>query len=167
MAIQDRGISGVLSDNDIRQQILQRWAAAGIGERHVYVMVREGRVLVSGAVTNRDIRADAIEGAWRVESVRQVINEVEIQPGYNVGRFVRDVALVQLVQARLQAGLALRSVNVSVDCVDGVVFLLGTAFTEAEAATAGRLAAQVPGVRRVANHVITIDSPLRTAPRPA
>jgi len=78
-AMQDRGVRGAVTDNAIALEITHYWFQKS--ERlfaAVQTQIYEGRVLVSGAVTDPDMRAEAIRLAWQAKGVREIINEIEI-----------------------------------------------------------------------------------------
>jgi osmotically-inducible protein OsmY len=136
-ALQDRGVKGAASDLAIRGEINDMWLKDRHGQafmRDLNLQVQEGRVLVSGEVATADMRADAIQLAWKASGVREVLNEVEV--GVN-------------------------SLNYSVESYNGVVFLLGVAQDQTELNRVLQLARNIGAVKKVVNHVLLKDDPRR------
>src|SRR5439155_7857126 len=104
-------------DNNLRVAINQRWLDSGIITDNLYLQIWEGRVLVSGAVSDPVVRADAIQTAWQAEGVREVINEVEVVERYGVRGYVRDVRTTQEINARLLLARDIASINYLVEVV--------------------------------------------------
>jgi osmotically-inducible protein OsmY len=78
-ASQDRGIKGAANDTAIRAEINHYWLQKD--EKlftNCNLQIHEGRVLVTGAVKDADVRAEAIQLAWKAKGVREVINEIEV-----------------------------------------------------------------------------------------
>src|SRR5690242_14022608 len=51
-AMRERGLSGAARDTNLRVAINQRWLDSGIITDNLYLQIWEGRVLVSGAVSD-------------------------------------------------------------------------------------------------------------------
>ena len=76
-AMQERGVKGAANDTAIRAEINHYW----LEKDHkmwmgLNLQVYERRVLVSGTTPTEDVRAEAIQLAWKAKNVREVINEI-------------------------------------------------------------------------------------------
>lgn len=167
-AAQERGVKGAVSDTGIRAEINHNWLQKDHALFiHLNLQVYEGRVLVSGAVTSPDTRADAIQLAWKAKGVREVINEIEVTDQGGLGAYARDSVIVNELRGRLLFAKDVNSVNYSIEAVNGVVYLLGVAQSQAELDKVLDIARNVRYVRRVVSHVLMKDDPRRFAPAPA
>jgi osmotically-inducible protein OsmY len=166
-AMRERGLSGAAHDNNLRVAINQRWLDSGIITDNLYLQIWEGRVLVSGAVSDPSVRADAIQAAWQVEGVREVINEVEVVERYGVRGYVRDTRTTQDINARLLLARDIASINYLVEVVRGRAFLLGVARDEGEHQRVLSVMRGVPGVSAIADYVLLRDDPRRYTVPPA
>lgn len=167
-AMQDRGIKGATTDTAIRAEINHQW----LEKDHkmwmaLNLQVYEGRVLVSGTVPNEDQRVDAIQLAWKAKNVREVINEVEVTNEGGVVNYARDTSISTQLSAQMLFAKEVQSVNYSVEVVNGVVYLLGVAQSQAELDRVLNIARNIGNVKRVISHVILRDDPKRFAPSPA
>lgn len=168
MAAQQRGLDGAARDTGIRAEINHYWLQS---DHETYMrltlQVWEGRVLVGGALPEARQRAEAIQLAWKAEGVREVINEVQIVPPRDIGRYARDLATELDITQRLTFTRDIDSINYSVEVVQGTVYLLGVARDQAELDRAIAVIREVPHVRRIANHVWLRDDPRRLRAAPA
>jgi osmotically-inducible protein OsmY len=161
-ASQERGIKGATSDTGIRAEINHYWLQKD--EKlflNCNLQIHEGRVLVTGAVKDADTRAEAIQLAWKAKGVREVINEIEVTNEGGVGAYARDTAIVTELRSRLLFAKDIDSVNYSIESVNGVVYMLGVAQSQAELDKALNIARNVNYVRRVVSHVLLKDDPRR------
>lgn len=162
LALQERGIKGAAQDTGIRAEINHLW----LQRDHAMLMalrlqVWEGRVLVAGTVLDEAQRAEAIDLARRAEGVREVIDEIEIVAYRGAGAFVRDEWLDTKIDLRLLLTRDIDSINYSIEAVNGAIYLLGTARDRSEIDRVVAVLRDVPGVRRIVNHVLTRDDPRR------
>jgi osmotically-inducible protein OsmY len=130
------------------------------------LQVYEARVLVSGTVPNEDQRSDAIQLAWKAKGVREVINEIEVSTEGGVVNYARDTSISAQLNAKLLFAKDVQSVNYSIEVVNGNIYLLGVAQTQAELDRVLDIARNIGNVKRVVSHVLLKDDPARFAPPP-
>lgn len=162
IALQERSAREAIGDGEIQLNL----NGALIGEnprlfRDVSSEVVEGRVLLAGAVQNREDRITAQRIAWSIKGVREVVNEISVGEDVTTASFIEDVWISGQLRARLIADPNISSVNYNIETVNGVVHLIGLARTGQELARVAEIASLVPGVRRVVSHVLTFDDPRR------
>jgi osmotically-inducible protein OsmY len=161
-ASQDRGIKGAANDTAIRAEINHYWLQKD--EKlftNCNLQIHEGRVLVTGAVKDADVRAEAIQLAWKAKGVREVINEIEVTNEGGVGAYARDTTIVTELRSKLLFAKDIQSVNYSIEAVNGTVYMLGVAQDQVELDKAINIARNVSYVRRVVSHVLMKDDPRR------
>lgn len=169
VALQDRGIKGASQDLAIRAQINDLWFKDPNGQafmRDLNLQVQEARVLVSGEVATADMRADAIQLAWKASGVREIINEVEVGNTGGLRTYWNDSKIVRELEGRMLLEREVTSPNYSVESYNGVVFLLGVAQDQTELNRVLQLARNISGVKKVVNHVLLRDDPRRFRPAP-
>jgi len=167
-ALQERGVKGAASDIGIRSEIVHYWSQAD--QRYLSdlnLQIYEGRVLVSGEVANEELRAQAIQLAWKAKGVREVINEVEVGGAGGVGTYWRDSLIVRELDFRLLATKGVPYNDVSIECFNGVVFLLGVADSQEQIDGASNVARNIKNVRKVVNYMLLKSDPRRFQPAPA
>jgi osmotically-inducible protein OsmY len=161
-AMQDRGVRGAVTDNAIALEINHYWFQKS--EKlfsAVQTQIYEGRVLVSGAVTDPDMRAEAIRLAWQAKGVREIINEIEITDEGGLKAYAKDTWAAGELRSRLLFARAVNSSNYSVEVVNGTVYLLGVFTDAAEHDRVLGIARSQSNIRRVVSHVIARDDPRR------
>lgn len=166
-ALQERGFAGTANDNGIALEINHLWLQRS--EKMfaaLQTQIYEGRVLVSGAVTDPDMRAEAIQLVWKAKGVREVLNEIEVTTEGGLGAYAKDTWSANELRTRLLFARGVNSINYSVEVVNGTVYMLGVATDQAEHDRALNIARNLANVRRVVSHVITRDDPRRTRPPP-
>jgi osmotically-inducible protein OsmY len=162
--LQERGVKGAASDLAIRAEINDLWLKDRHGQafmRDLNLQVQEGRVLVSGEVATADMRADAIQLAWKASGVREVLNEVEVGDTGGLRTYWTDSKIVRELEGRMLLERGVSSPNYSVESYNGVVFLLGVAQDQTELNRVLQLARNIGSVKKVVNHVLLKDDPRR------
>ncbi|SBV98093.1 hypothetical protein KL86DPRO_11329 [uncultured delta proteobacterium] len=144
--------TGKIDDDDIED------AVERAVERYedVSVDVDEGVVTLSGEVVSESDRENAITAARDVAGVRTVQDQMQVagSGSQTVGKYFDDAGITTAVKGKLLAEKGLSSFKISVDTIDGVVTLTGDVKTQAQVDTAGAVARQVDGVKRVDNKVL-------------
>ena len=154
-AAQERTVGNAIDDALIQTQVAERWF------RHNEPMfqaldltVVEGRVLITGALQDPDLRVDAVRLAWQVEGVHEVINEIQLtDESEGIRGFARDVRIANELRAKLTFDREVSAVNYSVDTVGGVIYLMGVAQNQAELQRVVGHARNIESVRRVVSYV--------------
>lgn len=152
-AFDERGIKVVAQDTatstKIRARLLDRPDNLF---RDVGVEVHDSRVLMTGRVASEDMRADAINIAWSVENVGDVINEINVSPNP-----LSDIANDSWITTKLKSALTfdgdVLAINYAIETVGGVIYLIGIAQDQAELDRVIAHARDIKYVKRVVNHV--------------
>lgn len=121
----------------------------------------EGRLLLTGTVRSQ---ADAIaieDKAARIDSVREVINELEVLPKTTIGQGARDAFIDQKLETALIADTGVAAGNYRVLVSQGTVYLLGVAQGPNELRRVVGQAQAIEGVNEVVSHVIYVRDPRR------
>lgn len=162
-AVEDRGISGAISDTKIRAQINDLWFRSDIEMfRKVDLTILEGRVMLTGVVATEKARAEAVRLAWQASGVKDVYDDVEVVPN---GEATIDKATDTWIEEKLNTKLLfdkkIENVNYAVDVVDGVVYVMGIAQSQDELDRVIAYARDIANVKRVVSHVVLKTSPQR------
>ncbi len=153
-ASQDRTIGNAIDDKTVWAKIKDQYIQSPNRQllSGVNVEVIQGRVLLSGSVDTQDSSVKAVELTWKVNGVKEVINEIQVRKK-SAKNFALDSWVTTQVKSRLLANENVRSINYHVETVNGVVYLFGLAKTQSELEAATRAAATVPEVKKVVSHV--------------
>ncbi|MCY4431550.1 MAG: BON domain-containing protein [Rhodospirillales bacterium] len=127
----------------------------------VSVLVVEGRILLTGTVDTEDIRTKAFELATQTEGAIEVMNEIQVAPGYGMTTRLNDTWISTEIRARLLAALGADQIDFWTTTHDSVVYLVGIAENEAEVQQVTDVARNVKGVKKVVNYIILRNDPRR------
>ena len=155
-AVQERGVSGTIDDTKIRADINTAWIRHDTQMfRKVDLNVYEGRVMLTGVVLNADQRDEAVRLTWQVSGVREVLNEIMIDPaGQGVMDFSHDTWIQEKLQTKLLFDRDIKNVNYQINVVAGVIYVLGVAQDQAEYERVLAQASNISGVKRVISHIL-------------
>src|SRR5690242_18849683 len=100
-----------------------------------------------------ELRAQAAQVASQIPGVRAIYNEIEVAPGEGAWASVKDTWISAQIRSNLVFSSQVRSVNYTIDTVNGSVYLIGSARTQAELDRVTDAARGVPYVKRVVSYV--------------
>ncbi|MFQ5958277.1 MAG: BON domain-containing protein [Alphaproteobacteria bacterium] len=153
-ATEERTANDVFNDTKIRLALKQHLFNADIDLfKDVDTIIYQRRVLLVGSVDTEAARVRAGELAAKPRGVREVINEIQVSEGGGVGSFVGNMVIEKMIQSAYFFDQMIDSANFRVRSVNGVVYLIGLAGSEAELDKALSTARTTKGVRRVVNYV--------------
>ena len=155
---EERSVGDAVDDLTIRAELNHLFFRDNVElYRDVSFSVVEGRVLLKGTVSTPENRIHALRIAWRAAGVREVINEIQVTDDSGILDYARDTWISAQLKAKLLVDGDVRSINYSVETVNGTVFLLGIAQDETELARVTEHARDIEDVKRVVSHVVMKD----------
>lgn len=161
-ASQERPISKAVSDAAIRSEINYKWGTHDLAlYRKVSLSVIEGRVVLTGSVINPQTRIDAARIAWQAHGVKEVINEIQVENWSGVMDRGRDEWIQAKIKSRLTLDSGVMSINYSIDCVNGTVYVMGIAQSQDELDRVINHIRDTAYVRSVVSYVRLKDDPAR------
>lgn len=160
---QERSVGNAIDDTGIMLQIKNLYARQDYKDllANVEIKVVEGRVLLTGNVDKPESQIEAVKLAWQVSSVKEVINEVQINDKSGFWNYTKDVWISTQVRTRLLFGKDIHNINYSVITVNQVVYLMGIAQNQEELNRATNVASSTSYVQRVVSYVRLKDDPRR------
>lgn len=159
VAAQERTAGAAAKDSAIHADIARRLLNTDTKLfQRVDISVTEGRVLLTGMVPAPQNRIDAARIAWQVDGVAEVINEIEVTDSSTLTDAARDSAISAQVRSRILFDRQIRSINYTIDTVNGRVHLLGIAQSQEELDRVIAHARDIPYVRGVVPHVRIKDA---------
>lgn len=161
-AAQERGLQTAVGDSRIQTELNHGWLQY---DKELFPAlgssVYEGRVLLTGIVRSEKERADIIAMAWKINGVREVINELIVDPSGRSGTFARDSWISAQLKSKLLFDKEVSSINYQVETVRHTIYLMGVAQNKAELDRVINYARNIEYVDRVVNHVLLKDDPRR------
>src|SRR5215469_12735025 len=153
-ANQERGVGGTFDDASIKTNIQNAWLQVNpLMQRDFDVTVYEGRVLLTGMSPNPELKAQAKQTAAQIPGVRVVYDEIEVAPSEGVGQSAKDTWISTQLKSKLTFDGQVRSVNYTIETVNGSVYLIGSARSQADLERVTETARKVPNVKRVVSYV--------------
>jgi osmotically-inducible protein OsmY len=160
---QERTVGNAVDDAGIFSKIKYKFSQQGTNDMfaNVEVKVVEGRVLLTGNVDQPETQIEAVNLAWQVEGVQEVINEIQVNDQSGFSNYARDVWVSTQVRSRLLFSKGIKSVNYSVVTVNQTVYLMGVAQDQTELDKATYVASTTAYVKKVVSYVRLKDDPRR------
>lgn len=163
-AVQERGLDGAIVDARIQATLNNGWLEYDKSLfPHLASSVYEGRVLLTGVVKTEDQRAEIVRQAHVIRGVREVINEILVDPSGTTGTFARDSWISTQLRTKLLFDRDVLAINYSVETVRHTVYLFGVAQDKQELDRVINYARNTEYVSRVVNHVLLKSDPRRRA----
>jgi osmotically-inducible protein OsmY len=153
-ANQERGVGGAADDLTIKTNIQNAWLQVNpLMQRDFNITVYEGRTLLTGTSPNPELKAQAKQVASQIPGVVAIYDEIEVAPSEGAWQSVRDTWISSQIRSNLVFASQVRSVNYTIETVNGSVYLIGSARTQAELDRVTETARNVPNVKRVVSYV--------------
>ncbi len=153
-AYQERGIEGAAKDLKVEALITELWINFDLKlPVKVGVEVYEGRVLLTGAVADPQMRADAVRLAWKASGVKDVINEIQVTGDSGIVDFTRDSWISTQLKIKLTFDEEVMAINYAIETVNGVIYLIGIAQNQKELDRVIAQGRNIPYVRNIISHV--------------
>lgn len=145
----DRRTSGIYVEDENIELKAANKIRTNLGEtQHVSVTSYNRNVLLTGQVTDADTKALAVSLLKEVENVRNITDEVTVNPKSTLSTRTNDTYITSKIKAKLVGDKRVSTNHVKVVTEDSSVFLMGLV-TQEEAAIAVDIARNVAGVTRV------------------
>jgi len=153
-AVQERGIKGKANDIKIEALILDQYVRMGLKlTTTIGVEVYEGRVLLTGATTDSRLSDQAVKLAWKVDGVKEVLNEIQTTKNTSATDYAQDTWITAQLKSKLTFDIEILAINYVVETVNGTVYLIGVGQNQAEIDRAVQHATGIKYVRKVISHV--------------
>lgn len=130
----------------------------------IKVKVIEGRVLLTGTLTDPDDRVSALRIVWSQRGVNEVINEINIDSSsdnFDIKNYTKDTWITTQAKSKILLTKNVKSINYSIDTVNQIVYVMGIAEDQEELSEVTRILGTIKGVSKVVSYVRMKDSNLR------
>jgi osmotically-inducible protein OsmY len=150
---QERGVQVAARDLSTKMRMRARLVTAGkdfvIG---INVDVYEGRMLLTGTLPNKELQAQAVSMAWKIDGVKDVINEIRTG-NTNFLDLGKDTWITTQLHSKITFDKKIFAINYSIKTVNGIIYLIGIAQNKAELDRVLRHTKTIGYVKKVINHV--------------
>jgi osmotically-inducible protein OsmY len=151
---QERSPEQQVKDAGIGAAISQSWDNYNHDVAHdLTATVYNGRVLITGRVPKAEWRQEAVKLAWKADGVKEVYDEIEVGADTHFIDEARDAWISTQLRNDMTFDKDIRSINYTVRTENGVVYVIGTARSQAELNRVTDYARNISNVRRVVSYV--------------
>ena len=127
-----------------------------LNKANIHVNSFNGVVLLTGQINNKQLHQLAADTVRKIEKVRQVHNELQLDPPIDFLDNTYDTYLKTKIKSKLLVHKKIDSGRVKVVPENGVIYLMGL-LTRAEADIATNIARNTGGVKKVVRAIEYID----------
>lgn len=146
-AVEDRGFSGVASDQTLRVKLSYELADIQGIEMTIY----KGRVLFTGVVGSASIKSRVVEIARNVVGVKEIIDRMNVKGEDGFSEYARDAWMTTKLKGILYTDEDIIAPNYLVRTFDKTIYIFGTAQTQDEMNKVMTYAFDITGVKNVVN----------------
>lgn len=153
---QDRTVGRGLDDLTLETRINKRYFDKDVNDlfHNIDVDVVDGKVFLTGNVKKPETAILAVAEAWKVSGVKEVVNEIQVDDTSGTVDAAQDVWIEGQIATRMLFTKGIHSANYTVECVNGIVYLMGSARDEAELRRVTDIASRTKYVKQVISHVV-------------
>jgi len=153
-ASQERGIEGVAGDTKLATQIRTAYLESDATlATYIGIEVYDGRALLTGLVESEQLRSKAVNLAWTVRGIQDVLNEIQIRDEEGIVEFAYDAWISAQAQTKITFDRDILAINYSIETVNSVIYIIGIAQSSEELNKVIAHAKNIDRVRRVISHV--------------
>lgn len=153
-AAEFRNSSEIIDDASIKAKILKDMT--GLDTKNliaVNVDPHQGRVMLSGAVKSADVKTKVGEFAKAQPEVKAVYNDIVVTDEGGLKQSANDLTIKGKLKAQLLGEKGVSSINYIYQVVNGYVFVVGVAESQAELDKVLQIARGIADVRQVVPHI--------------
>lgn len=156
-AAEDRSVGTAIDDVAIEAKINGKLIAQDNRKDFIHVSEdsNDGIVLLTGTVPTREAKVQAYKIAADVSGVKKVVNEIKVDrdPRFSAQRIASDAWISTQLESKLLFTRDIKSINYSIETIDGVVYLMGSAQSKQELDMVTSIASEITGVQKVVSYV--------------
>lgn len=120
------------------------------------IKIIEGRVLLTGAVCNEEIKRYIVNKITENLKVRELLDELMISRE-SPSKF-SDFMIKRSINTKIFVTTKIKSLNYEITVFNGYVYIIGIASDEDELELVTKSISTVKGVKKVISYIITVDS---------
>ncbi len=123
-----KGVKKSLADTYLKTKVLAKISLLDIKNfANISVNVSQGIILYTGYVESAQKRLLIVKETWKVDGVRKILNELNIDNDVSLSQRSNDFILKARINSRLLFKSGINSNNYSVDVVGGEAYVIGLA----------------------------------------
>lgn len=144
-----RDIQTIISDKQIQQKILGRFATDPILKRktHIVIAVLNGNVLASGQAPNETLRNRALKIIQSIPN-RRIYDQIEITNATDLQTRAQDALITSKVKTTLFAREGLNAMKIKIVTENKIVYLMGIV-SKKQGHLSTEVVRKIPNVKKV------------------
>ena len=151
----DRSLGTVVDDATIKLNLSAKFLQS---ENRLFLDVNsnvtEGRVLLTGLVDTQEIRIEAVRKVWKINGVREVINEIEVGNKTTLKEYMNDLWINTQVKSLAARTIGLRSFSYNFETIKGKVYIAGITSRPEQLQAIVESTKTIKGVKEIVNYVV-------------
>lgn len=162
-SVQDRGAKQTVVDLGTLTHIKDRLTNTDYRYfSDINVIVYENEVLLTGIVPDRSAGEEVLQVVQETPGVERIYNEILVGSGYTFSQKAQDAWINAQIQPRILGADDVYQVNYHLSVVNGHVYVIGAAQTQAERQHVLHILRTVKGVKQVHDYVRLTDPETQT-----
>ena len=163
-SIQERSLKDAATDVEIRLRIEDQLFKADTNNlfAQVGVTVIEQRVLLVGSVSSEILRDRAAEITWRIPKVKEVLNELTVNPNSSLIDSAKDARISIILTGLLLNDTKILDINFSHSVSNQVIYIVEIAQDKEEVKKVINHARSIKGIKKVVSHILIKSDNRRT-----
>ena len=118
-------------------------------------------MLLTGRVVTENLRDEASQIVWKIDGVREVLNEIEVGENKDVADSARDKIITVSLRTKILRDPEIAGINYKIGAYDRALYLIGVAQTQDELDRVITHAREVRYVRKLVSYVLLSADPTR------
>lgn len=153
-AVEERGISGVASDQALRVKLNMELSNQLADFTGIELTIYKGRVLFTGMAATEAIKKHAVAIAQTIGGVKEVIDCMIVRGEDSFAEYTRDSWMTTKLKAALYTDDDIIAPNYLVKTSNKTIYIFGTAYSKAEMDKVMKHAFEITGVKNVVNLMV-------------
>jgi osmotically-inducible protein OsmY len=155
MVAEDRPFGQVASDTGMKLEFDRQLATSKARDLYFDVSsdVYDGRMMLTGSVKTQADREQVVALARNVRGVKVVYDDIQVTDAGGFGSSAEDALLEAKLKTRLVGAKGIKSINYRWQSVNGMIYLIGMARSQAELDSVLAVIKDTEGVKGIVNHV--------------
>lgn len=152
---EQRTFGSKVDDNVIYAEINKLFLENDVNDllANVTIDVHNQRVMLTGDVKVQETAERAVALSWQAKNVKEVINEITVNPDSTLWNSAQDGLIKRNLEARYLTTSGTWVINYSIAVVRGTIYLLGVVHNRAELDKVLEIARTTKGAKKVVSHL--------------
>ena len=158
VALDPRSIGTQIDDSVMQKNIVGRLALRDKSYLlSVNTKVLDGRIFLTGKVSDPEEKLQITKLAWETKGVRSVKNDIKLKEDFNFKRSAKDLLITSQLRAALIFNKKIKATNYQIDTYKKKIFIYGISLTENERKEVITEAKEILDVENVIASIVLVE----------